>query len=75
MKNMPMVYQNLHTMTRVEVSEISELENSGSYTRKMTFSGYKGSMSKEEGIFDFLEITLFGESEEELEITFNNCEK
>ncbi len=63
---MTMVYQNLYNITSVKVGKISELI-SGTYTRKLRFSGYKGSMSKDEGVFEFLEITLFGDSEKELE--------
>lgn len=70
-----MVYQSLHTMTRVEVFEISQLENTGSYSRRLKFFGYKGSCSKDEGEFEFLELTIFGETEQELEVNFNNCEK
>jgi len=65
---MVMVYTSLHSITRIETGEISQLENTGTYTRRITFSGFKGSMSKEEGVFNFLELTLFAESEEELVI-------
>lgn len=63
-----MVYQTLHGMIKIEMDKIERLENSGSYMRHIKFSGYKGSMSKDEGVFDFLEITLFSESKKGLEI-------
>ena len=67
-KKMPMVYQTLHNISKIELGEIEQLRESGSYTRKLKFSGFKGSMSKIEEIFDFLELTLFADNVEELEI-------
>ena len=65
---MPMVYQTLHNISKIELGKIKQLRELGSYTRKLKFSGFKGSISKVEGVFDFLEITLFAENVKELEI-------
>lgn len=65
---MVMVYQSLHSLTSIKIGKIIQMEDSGTYTRKLKFSGYKGSMSKDEGVFEFLELTLFAETEKELEL-------
>ena len=64
---MVLVFGSIHDITRIEFGEISQLEKSGTYSRHISFFGYKGRASKHLGEFEIMEITLFSENKEALE--------